>query len=76
MIHLDQGLNCLRGPLGLANWRVLSTWIPALCSPLKRVTVAGQPAAKASWGEPNHKPRWNVWIGSVAGFAVASGNGG
>jgi hypothetical protein len=56
--------------------RVLSAWIPAVWSPLKRVTVAGQPAARASWGELNHKPRWYVWIGSVAGFIDASGNGG
>jgi hypothetical protein len=27
-------------------------------------------------GELNHKPRWNVWIGSVAGFEAASGKGG
>jgi hypothetical protein len=48
VIHFDQGVKNLRGPLRSPNWRVLSTWIPALCSPLKRVTVLGQPAAKAS----------------------------
>src|SRR5215468_11459027 len=75
-LYLDQGLNCLRGPLRMPKLRVLSAWIPALCSPLKRVVVLGQPAAWAAAGEPNHKPRWNVWIGSVAGFIDASGNGG
>jgi hypothetical protein len=45
VIHLDQGLNCLRGPLRRPKLRVLSAWIPALWSPLKRVTVLGQPAA-------------------------------
>ena len=44
-IHLDQGVKNLKGPLSLLNWRVLSAWIPALCSPLKRVVVLGQPAA-------------------------------
>lgn len=76
VIHLDQGVNCLSGPKRLGKLRVLSAWIPALCSPLKRVTVLGQPAARAPAGEPNHKPRWYVWIGSVAGFIDASGNGG
>jgi len=45
VIHLDQGVNRLKGPLSLPNWRVLSAWIPAWCSPLKRVTVLGQPPA-------------------------------
>ena len=45
VIHLDQGVNCLSGPLSVAKLRVLSAWIPALWSPLKRVTVLGQPAA-------------------------------
>ena len=45
VIHLDQGVNRLRGPLSLPNWRVLSAWIPALCSPLKRVIVVGHPPA-------------------------------
>src|SRR5262249_8322779 len=76
VIHLDQGVNCFRGPISLPKLRVLSAWIPAVWSPLKRVSVLGQPAASAAAGEPNHKPRWNVWIGSVAGFADASGNGG
>src|SRR5215813_10728763 len=76
VIRLDQGLNFLSGPSSLGKLRVLSAWIPALCSPLKRVTVSGQPAICAASGEPNHKPRWNVWTGSVAGFADASGNGG
>ena len=43
--HLNQGLKRLRGPLSAPKLRVLSAWIPALCSPLKRVTVSGQPAA-------------------------------
>jgi len=45
LIHLDQGVNRLRGPKWLRKLRVLSAWIPALCSPLKRVVVLGQPAA-------------------------------
>src|SRR5262249_15107831 len=65
VIRLDQGLNFLSGPSSLGKLRVLSAWIPALCSPLKRVTVSGQPAICAASGEPNHKPRWNVWTGSV-----------
>jgi hypothetical protein len=44
VIHLGQGVNFLRGPKSLGKLRVLSAWIPALCSPLKRVTVLGQPA--------------------------------
>ena len=45
VIHLDQGVNRLRGPFRMPKLRVLSAWIPAWCSPLKRVTVLGQPAA-------------------------------
>jgi hypothetical protein len=45
LCQIDQGVNRLKGPLSLPKLRVLSAWIPALCSPLKRVTVLGQPAA-------------------------------
>src|SRR6516162_4604399 len=58
--------------------------MPALCSPLNGVTVSGQPAARASSGELNQRPRWYVCTGPgvwpsgprVAGFFSASGNGG
>ena len=45
VIPLDQGVNRLSGPASLGKLRVLSAWIPARWSPLKRVTVLGQPAA-------------------------------
>ena len=52
------------GPWSSAQLRVLSTWMPALWSPLNGVTVFGQPAAAASSGELNHRPRWNVCTGA------------
>src|SRR5690348_3584045 len=64
------------GPLPLVSAFVCSTWMPALCVPLKGVTVFGQPALAASVGLSNHRPRWNMWTGAVAGFELASGNGG
>src|SRR5215831_2631503 len=45
LIHLDQGVNRLSGPKCVRKLRVLSAWIPAVWSPLKRVVVLGQPAA-------------------------------
>src|SRR5213075_2200222 len=49
--------------------------MPASCSPLNGVTLAGHPAAAASVGELNHSPRWNVCTGEKGGLALASGNG-
>ena len=46
------------GPWSLGKFWLLRTWMPALCSPLNGVTVAGQPALAASFGELNHRPRW------------------
>src|SRR6476469_2409059 len=66
----------LSGPWASRKLRVLSTWIPAVWSPLNGVTVAGQPAAWASAGELNHRPTWKVWTGLKLGFEDASGNGG
>ena len=71
-----QGVSCRKGPSRFGKFRVLSAWTPALWSPLNRVTAPGHPAFTAATGELNHKPRWNVWIDSVAGFEATSGNGG
>src|SRR5215813_1892512 len=49
--------------------------MPARWSPLKGVTVLAQPPAAAAWGEPNHRPRWYIWTGLVAGLRSASGKG-
>lgn len=46
------------GPWSSGNWAVLSTWTPALCSPLNGVVAPGHPARAASAGKLNHKPRW------------------
>ena len=43
---------------GPCRFRVLKAWMPALCSPLKGVTLFGHPAAAAASGEPNHSPTW------------------
>src|SRR5215471_12247319 len=45
--------------------------MPALCVPLNGVTVLAQPAATASAGELNHRPRCQVWIGfAMVGFVL------
>jgi hypothetical protein len=49
--------NRLKGPSRFGKLRVLSAWIPAVWSPLNRVTVLGHPASAAASGEPNHSPR-------------------
>jgi hypothetical protein len=46
----------MSGPAPIGKFDVLRTWIPALCSPLKGVTVLGQPAFAASAGLLNHIP--------------------
>ena len=52
-----QGVAFNSGPCKSGKLRVLRTWMPALCSPLKGVTSPGQPALAASAGELNHNPR-------------------
>src|SRR5262249_22268 len=56
----NYGLSINSGPCRSGNELVFNTWVPALCSPLKGVTFAGQPARCASADELNHRPRWNV----------------
>jgi hypothetical protein len=51
------GLTWESGPSRSLKLLVLSTWTPALCSPLKGVTVSGPPAFFASFGELNHRPK-------------------
>src|SRR6266566_7575910 len=53
----DQGTSCRKGPMSSAKLLVLSTWMPAVWSPLNGVTVFAHPAAAASSGELNHNPR-------------------
>jgi hypothetical protein len=68
VIHLDQGVNRLKGPLSLPNWRVLSAWIPAWCSPLKRLLC---------WGNlPLERLRANQTIsrGGMCGLARSPGS--
>src|SRR5262249_42668741 len=69
------GTTCRKGPWSFAKLLVFRTWVPALWSPLKGVTVAGHPAATASADALNQSPRWNVWIGLNGGLRDASGNG-
>jgi hypothetical protein len=64
------------GPAWSGKLRVLSACTPALCSPLNGVIAPGQPAAAASFGELNHRPRWYICTGLKAGFWAASGKGG
>ncbi|MDT5043600.1 MAG: phospholipase/carboxylesterase [Actinoplanes sp.] len=59
-VDVAQDLSALSGPFRSAKLRVLMAWIPAVCSPLNGVTVAGQPALTASAGELNQKPTWKV----------------
>ena len=63
------------GPLVSENWRVLSAWDPALCSPLNGVGALAQPALPASVGELNQTPTWYSCTGAKAGFVLASGIG-
>ena len=72
----NYGLRLRNGPAPMGKFDVFKTWIPALCSPLKGVTVAGQPLFCASWCESNQRPKWYVCTGLVVGFVAASGNGG
>jgi hypothetical protein len=51
------------GPASFGKFEVLSTWIPALCSPLNGVTLLGQPAF---WARARN----------CTGFAFASGTSG
>src|SRR5215208_843447 len=60
------------GPSSLGKLRVLNAWMPALWSPSNCVTFPEQPASLASFGSPNHNPRWSVCTGSKAGFFSAS----
>ena len=69
------GFTFRNGPWLSGKLLVFRTWRPALCSPLKGVTTAGQPAACAASGESNQRPRWYIWIGSNGGLRLASGNG-
>ena len=45
---------------------------PGVVLTVERRHRVGQPARSATRGELNHSPRWNVWIGPVAGFDEAS----
>src|SRR5690348_2272942 len=64
----------LSGPLPVTLC-VFITCGPAVCVPLNGVVTFGQPAATASAGLSNHRPRWNMCTGAVAGLLLASGNG-
>src|SRR5215217_5883950 len=46
--------------------------MPASWSPSNCVTLPEQPASLASFGSPNHSPRWRVCTGSNFGFFSAS----
>jgi hypothetical protein len=72
----------LRSGLDLAQraglvWEiwVLSACTPASCSPLNGVIAPAQPAATASFGELNQRPRWYICTGLKGGFTLASGKG-
>jgi hypothetical protein len=53
-----QGWSWRSGPVWSPKLRVLSACTPAVWSPLNGVVAPGQPAATASFGELNHRPRW------------------
>src|SRR5215203_5167641 len=61
-----------RGPSSLGKLRVLNAWMPASWSPSNCVILPEQPASLASFGSPNHSPRWRVCTGSNFGFFSAS----
>src|SRR6516225_1517726 len=56
------------GPAFTGNSEVLSTWMPACCSPLNGVTIGfgapdSQPRLNGRLGSLNHSPRWYWWVG-------------
>src|SRR5579872_5020576 len=63
------------GPAWSGKLFVLSACTPALCSPLNGVVAPAQPAATASFGELNHRPRWYICTGLKGGLVLASGKG-
>src|SRR6516164_7089293 len=66
--RLGQRCTCDSGPAPGRNCAVLSTWMPACCSPLNGVTTGcvapgSQPRLKGRLGSLNHSPRWYWWVG-------------
>src|SRR5450756_8063 len=65
------------GPALLGKPAVLTTWMPACCSPLNGVTTGlacpgSQPSLKGTFGLLNQTPRWNWCVG--ANFVVPPGD--
>src|SRR5947208_3256990 len=59
---------CDNGPALFGKFAVLTTWMPARCSPLNGVTMGAvtpgsQPRANGSLGLLNQTPRWNWCVG-------------
>src|SRR5438105_4515523 len=69
---------CDRGPALSGKLLVLSTWMPACCSPLNGVTIGldapgSHPRLNGTLGSLNQRPRWYWWVGAKLTVGLFAG---